>query len=266
MKTLSKAIVGIPLLPLGMAPHVQMIGAHSRHGQQKKRETFRLHNFWCLNLFYQGEGEITLLGKEYPFSIGHAGFTPPDCDISYYFRQETAVSFIHFLPPPSARCISVPAIINLGQEFENILLDLQSMATTQNPDSECVVARVWDVLWKVARHSSLSPSHLHTPLIEEAIEIIERQLSEPIYITDLAATLKISHTHLNRLFLREFRVSVNRYIKQKRIERARHLLKHSSLSIQSIGIQVGIPDPHLFNKIIRQELGKSPRKIRDISS
>jgi AraC family transcriptional regulator len=266
MKIPKPSIPAFPSLPLGLPPRVQMLGAHSRHGVRKKREIYRLHTFWCLNLFYQGEGTLTLQNKEYPFRIGCAGFTPPDCDISYHFKQETAVSFIYFLPQATARQISVPVLVDLGHEFETILLDLQSMATTQNADPECVEARTWDILWKVARHSSLAPAHLHAPVIEETLELIERQLSQPIYVQSLAATLNISHTHLNRLFNREFQMSVNRYIKMKRVERARHLLKNSSLPIQSIGAQVGIPDPHLFNKIIHQELGASPRKIREGTS
>jgi transcriptional regulator GlxA family with amidase domain len=46
------------------------------------------------------------------------------------------------------------------------------------------------------------------------------------------------------------------------VERARHLLLNSTLPIKVIAREVGIPDPHLFNKIIRRELGKAPREVR----
>jgi AraC family transcriptional regulator len=251
-------------LPLGLPPEVTNIGAYSRHGARRKREVFRLHDLWCLNLFIQGTGALHLQDKEYCFCPGFAGITPPDCDFSYDYQQETLVTFAWFIPKASSRVITIPHMVNLGTDFESVLQGLQSIATPQITDRERSSARVWDILWQIGRHSSLTERHQHAPLLDEALELIERHLSKSIYVQDMAATLGVSYSHLNRLFVQEFKIPVNRYIKQKRVERANHLLKNSSLSIQSIGEQVGIPDPHLFNKIIRHELGKSPRKLRGL--
>jgi AraC-like DNA-binding protein len=261
MKNLS---VDVLSLSLGMPPEVRNVGSYSRHGARHKSEVFRLHDLWCLNLFIQGAGALHFKGQAHLFSPGFAGITPPDCDFSYEYQQETLVSFVWFIPKASSRIITIPYMIDLGADFEGVLQGLQSIATPQVTDQERASARVWDILWQIGRHSSLTERHQHAPIIDEALELIERHLSKSIYVQDMAAILGVSYSHLNRLFVQEFKIPVNRYIKQKRVERAQHLLKNSSLSIQSIGEQVGIPDPHLFNKIIRHELGKSPRKLRKI--
>jgi AraC-like DNA-binding protein len=54
-------------------------------------------------------------------------------------------------------------------------------------------------------------------------EDIELRLGEPIGVASLAQQLDISHNHLTRLFQAEVKTSVVGYIRQRRMERARHL-------------------------------------------
>jgi transcriptional regulator GlxA family with amidase domain len=46
------------------------------------------------------------------------------------------------------------------------------------------------------------------------------------------------------------------------MDRARHFLQATTLSIPAIAASVGIPDLQAFNKACRRELGASPRGIR----
>jgi transcriptional regulator GlxA family with amidase domain len=46
------------------------------------------------------------------------------------------------------------------------------------------------------------------------------------------------------------------------MNRARHLLVSSTLSIPAVAASVGIPDLQAFNKTSHRELGASPRAIR----
>jgi transcriptional regulator GlxA family with amidase domain len=52
------------------------------------------------------------------------------------------------------------------------------------------------------------------------------------------------------------------YIRRLRTERARHLLVNSTLPVKAVAVQVGLPDLQQFNKVIRRELGRSPREVR----
>ena len=46
------------------------------------------------------------------------------------------------------------------------------------------------------------------------------------------------------------------------MQRGRHLLQPSTLSVATIAAAVGIPDLQAFNKTCRRELGASPRTLR----
>jgi AraC-like DNA-binding protein len=56
---------------------------------------------------------------------------------------------------------------------------------------------------------------------------------------------------------------VTEYVRRRRVERARHLLLHSGLSIKQVACEVGLPDLQLFNKTIRRAYGVAPRSLRE---
>ncbi|MGW2523919.1 helix-turn-helix transcriptional regulator [Streptomyces sp. NPDC001617] len=68
--------------------------------------------------------------------------------------------------------------------------------------------------------------------------------------------------HLTRVFGAETGLTVVSYIRHRRLQRARHLLLSSALSVTAIAAAVGIADLQAFNKACRRELGASPRDVR----
>ncbi len=79
---------------------------------------------------------------------------------------------------------------------------------------------------------------------------------------EIAKTVGVSHNHLTRLFRAATGETVVGYIRARRMERARHFLHATTLSITAVAASVGIPDLQAFNKTCRRELGASPRGIR----
>jgi len=72
----------------------------------------------------------------------------------------------------------------------------------------------------------------------------------------------ISYTHLAYLFQKTLGMTISQYVRRRRIERAGHLLRFSSLSIKAIAAQIGCEDLHVFNKMVRKELSQSPTEVR----
>ncbi|GAB3891053.1 hypothetical protein GCM10029964_063590 [Kibdelosporangium lantanae] len=64
------------------------------------------------------------------------------------------------------------------------------------------------------------------------------------------------------MFRAETGRTVVAYLRHRRLERARHLLRESTMSIQAVATAVGIADLQAFNKACRRELGASPRAVR----
>ncbi len=104
------------------------------------------------------------------------------------------------------------------------------------------------------------------PAMHPAVRLALHELGDPgrpiPSIPGVARRAGVSHAQLNRLFHAAFGASVVEWVQRRRMDLARHLLVRTTRRIGDIARDVGIPDPHLFNKTVRARLGASPRAIR----
>ncbi len=93
-------------------------------------------------------------------------------------------------------------------------------------------------------------------------EIIQKNLGdENLNIKSLCNEMAMSKSQLYRKFKALTNKSVARYIRTLRLQKAKQLLKTTSLSISEIGFEVGIKTPSTFSELFKDEFGKSPREF-----
>jgi AraC-like DNA-binding protein len=248
-------------IPLETPPRVIRMAAASSHGNPRVEHYHGLH-FWCLNL-YEGEGELEIADQVLPIRPGCAGLTAPDLDIDYRYNGSATLTWAHFVFEEEGPTVPIAAMQYLGRNFEPMRNALREVCVLAIDRPRRAAVRLWDVLWQLAECRASAENGVSHPLVREAVQIIELRLAQPIYVSKLAAELNLSHTHLNRLFNAALGMPVQTYISRCRAERAHYLLTHSTLPIQTIAHQVGIPDAHLFNKTMRRLYGIAPRRIRE---
>ena len=100
------------------------------------------------------------------------------------------------------------------------------------------------------------------PRITRIIEEIDRRLGEPLDVASLAATLNLSPSRFAHLFRSETGLSPMRFVRNRRLERARVLLETTFLSVKEIMTQVGCSDPSHFARDFRRHYGSGPRDWR----
>ena len=121
-------------------------------------------------------------------------------------------------------------------------------------------AILWSILWDLARAPRMGTSR--DPRVAHACRMLEHRLQQPLSVARLARDAGVSHNQLTRLFRRYLGKTVVQYVKQRRIDNARHLLEHTDLPVAEVGVQVGIDDPQQFNKTFRQVVGVAPSHYR----
>ncbi|MDO6561949.1 GlxA family transcriptional regulator [Amphritea sp. 1_MG-2023] len=100
------------------------------------------------------------------------------------------------------------------------------------------------------------------PKLVDVIELMENNLEEPIGLDELAAFVSVSRRQLERMFLKYLNCSPSRYYLKLRLDRARQLLKQSSMPIVEISTACGfVSTPH-FSRCYRKHIGISPRDER----
>lgn len=94
----------------------------------------------------------------------------------------------------------------------------------------------------------------HKPdTVTQAIEYMNAHLHEPIALDVMAEAMECSVGHLSRLFKQKLNISPIQYLGQIRMERAAHLLVHTSATLQQIAEQIGYPDAHSLSRSFKNK-------------
>lgn len=94
-------------------------------------------------------------------------------------------------------------------------------------------------------------------------EYIYAHIKERITIEDLADELGVSANYLSRLFKKETGISVSGYIREKKINMAKNLLRFSECSMIDIANRLSFSSQSHFIQQFREVVGMTPKKYRD---
>lgn len=256
------------------------VGVHGTGG--RRRDVFRLPDMWQLHL-YGYEAALTVDGVAHSIGPGCVSLIPPGVVVEYRYQGRSEHLYAHLRlaggDGPSARLAGsdvssphlvrsdmsssqrIPVVQDSGAETP-MLSSLFRQAIAAWPRTPArAAAEVWAVLWRIAQLAAPAEAAPHTA-VAGALAYIESHLAEVLTVPDIARAAGVSHNHLTRLFRAETGDTVVGHIRRRRMERARHLLRESTLSIPTVAASVGIGDLQAFNKACRRELGASPRAVR----
>lgn len=248
-------------IPLGSPPQVAAIGRNV-HGFDPV-DRYRLPDLWSLHL-YGYEASLKVDDLELPIRPGYLGVTPPDRTMEYRYQGISVHIYVHFRVASSEQVKQISAMQDLGDAYDATYRRLYSVVETFGREPERANARLWDLLWDLTEASSFSDREtgIH-PAVRKVADLIARNLSEPLTVAGLAREVGVSYSYLARLFQEEYGETVVGYLRNRRLERALHLLERSTLPIKTIAASVGIPDLQHFNKAVRTRYGLGPRAIRE---
>lgn len=98
---------------------------------------------------------------------------------------------------------------------------------------------------------------------ERVMHWLEEHYAEEISLASVADELHLSKFHLSRIFRSETGSSISDYLAVRRIKIACRLLQTTTLSIERIGIEVGVPNASYFIRMFKKIVGTTPLKYRN---
>jgi len=98
--------------------------------------------------------------------------------------------------------------------------------------------------------------------LRSATEFMEKNLSCPIRISDVARHVGIDRTHLSRLFKQNLNTSPEQVLIRMRMKAAAVLLARPDVRVKEVACSVGYNDPLHFSRMFRQVHGLSPENHR----
>ncbi|MFC6261318.1 AraC family transcriptional regulator [Levilactobacillus fujinensis] len=98
-------------------------------------------------------------------------------------------------------------------------------------------------------------------VIQQVKQLIDLREAKISYV-DLGAALKYNGNYLNRLFQKEYGLSIKQYSNIVCIRRADYLLINSNKSVKEIISQLGFTNRTSFNRLFQQKHGMGPAEYR----
>ena len=112
---------------------------------------------------------------------------------------------------------------------------------------------------RMALRSRLGISH---PKLLIAIELMEKNLEEPLPRAELARRAGMSTRQLERLFRKYLTRTPTRYYLELRLHRARILLNQTAMSVLEVALACGFVSASHFSKCYREFFQRTPREER----
>lgn len=101
------------------------------------------------------------------------------------------------------------------------------------------------------------------PVVKQVRQLIELHLAKVDYsIADLCQEIGISHSQLHRRLQAQTGLSISKFIRSIRLEKAKELLEDPVIPIAAVAIDTGFKDPDYFYRVFKQTFQITPGAFR----
>jgi AraC family transcriptional regulator len=163
-----------------------------------------------------------------------------------------------------------PRLFFFDQAIWNTALKLKAEVGISDPSSRQYVEALSVVLVHELIRLEQAASRAARPLRgglpmrqqKRLAEFIDEHLAEDISLVTLAGLVDLSLYHFARAFKQSFGVPPHRYHMDRRMDRAKNLLRRSAFSVTQIGNQIGFHEASSFTRAYRKFVGVTPSEYR----
>ncbi|MFT8643245.1 GlxA family transcriptional regulator [Gluconacetobacter sp.] len=100
------------------------------------------------------------------------------------------------------------------------------------------------------------------PSLGRAVQLMESRIDQKLSVGEIASAAGLSERQLERLFRAHTGATPAAYLAAARLERARRLLRQTSMSVTDVGIACGFMSLTHFSTAFRNRFGYAPRQER----
>lgn len=170
-----------------------------------------------------------------------------------------SLMFRHYLIL-SARITALSAIQDIGIDRELLSARLPSPELDAGEDLRAYLKEVLETAIALRDEEAQRQS---SGIVESALQVIDQNYAdENISLNAVAKTINVSTNYLSAVFSQKMGKSFVEYVTQKRMTRAKQLLRQSGKRTGEIAAEVGYKDPRYFSFVFKKTQGVTPREYR----
>ena len=162
--------------------------------------------------------------------------------------------------------LSIAKLVNdLGGEVGKVIPELNSIETIMSgiKTIEQLREQTYKILSNALAYRDSQPNGQYKNLIRQAREYIQHHYANPeLSLNEMASQVSLSASHFSVVFSQETGQTFKEYLTEIRINKAKELLRMTSLRSADIAYQVGYNDPHYFSAVFKKNTGLTPIEFR----
>ncbi|MFK7980344.1 MAG: helix-turn-helix domain-containing protein [Saprospiraceae bacterium] len=191
--------------------------------------------YYC-KLFFFSENKLR------DFLKTHSEFTPNEADTPSYFVIEND-NYIHSYLNSLSTASDAPSVFKenlLSVKFEELMLYL------------------------INKYGIAFEKYLQSLISKERSDfknVIEKNVYSNLKVDEIAFLCHMSLSTFKRNFIKEYKTSPGKWLKDKRLQRAKELLKGGKLKSSDIYLDFGYNNLSNFSAAFKNKFGKSPNLI-----
>lgn len=224
-----------------------------------------------------GSGTLNYMNNEYTLHSGDCVFI--DCRKPYAHvtsdKNLWKLHWVHFYGPTMNSIYEKyierggltafhPDNIDL---YINLMDKLYQIATSTDYIKDMIIQEKLSSLLTLIMKESWHPevSRRSSPKKQNLIaikEYLDINFTEKITLDSLSKMFFINKYYLTRVFKEQYGISINNYLYEKRITRAKQLLRFTDEPIEKLCVRCGIDDANYFTRLFKKIEGITPSEYR----
>lgn len=232
-------------------------------------------------LYYicDGEGWIQLGEEQYRPEPGDFLFIPGGIRQSFSVTEGTpyTMHWCHFRSNirfvQLFKLFAIPKIISVNRSPE-LEQHFQQLAANRTDSGPATSLKIHSALFAIIAYfidrafvdNSSAPPLPSIRKLLDTIHFIDTHLTKELTIEQLAQTAHFHPNYFIRFFKQHFGMPPMKYIYERRVEEAKHLLAFTDLAVHEVAHQAGFNDVSYFSAAFKKSSGVSPSDYRNRAS
>jgi AraC-like DNA-binding protein len=281
---------------LGRLPDVrlsfQLMGLHARKADSNWTYPSHEHSMYEIHWMMEGQMSMVITGKLHQQSKGDLLFIRPGTTHACTGAGPEGFTYfsVHFSVHDTSFCRELnrckdtyyPATSNMAMVMSPILSTLYDLSTEHLSESLSsskqmkVHAAVFELLGSLVGQLSQNASvpvsrkeaiaHQIAEYIEDSVRYIhlhsEIQETNRTWIQDIAKSLSLSTSQVNRIFREVYGQAPRKYLSETLLNEAQRLLKQTDLNVDHIAMMLGYKTNAHFSRQFKRWTGIAPSEFR----
>jgi AraC-like DNA-binding protein len=236
------------------------------------------HPFWELYLQVHGVSRWTAVGRRFALGPGHLFGVAPGV-VHHMVEESTANHHFYYAgiapgptlarhPGLAALWPTLPPVVHqadgaaLADPFQQLIRELTTRRAHPDEGLALAVDRLVLEVTRLLGPDGETPELAVHPAVARVRALLDREYQRHWTLAELADLVGLAPTYLAGLFAREVGQPPHRYLNERRVERARQLLRATDLPVTAIAFEVGFGSGQHLARVYRQLTGASPRDHR----